>query len=117
MIDEVFKLLKEKLKRISSAMVEINKFCASRHFHCVEEKNLGLLAERVKSVLEDYPLLHITVAKNVLDIHPSIEWHKGNALELLLDSLGLANSKDVMALYIGYDQTDEDPFQVLKARG
>jgi trehalose 6-phosphate phosphatase len=114
---QVFKLLKEKLKRIPGAMVENNKFCASVHFRCVEDKNLGLLAEKVKSVLKDYPLLHITDGKKVLEIRPSIEWHKGNALEYLLDSLGLANSKDVMPLYIGDDQTDEDAFQVLKARG
>lgn len=117
MIDEVFKLLKEKLKRIPGAMVENNKFCASVHFRCVEDKNLGLLVEKVKSVLKDYPLLHITDGKKVLEIRPSIEWHKGNALEYLLDSLGLANSKDVMPLYIGDDQTDEDAFRVLKARG
>lgn len=117
MIDEVYKLLKEKLKRIQGALVENNKFCASVHFRCVEEKDLSILAEKVKSVLKDYPLLHLTLGKKVLEIRPSIEWHKGNALEFLLDSLGLSNSNDVMPLYIGDDRTDEDAFQVLKARG
>lgn len=117
MIDEVSKLLKDKLKRIQGALVENNKFCASVHFRCVEEKNLSLLAEKVKSVLKDYPLLQLTLGKKVLEIRPSIQWHKGNALEFLLDSLGLSNSNDVMPLYIGDDRTDEDAFQVLKARG
>lgn len=117
MIEEVFKLLKEKVKRIQGATMENNKFCASVHFRCVEEKNLSLLAEKVQSVLKDYPRLQLTLGKKVLEIRPSIEWHKGNALEFLLDSLGLANSNDTMPLYIGDDRTDEDAFQVLKARG
>ncbi|KAH9298178.1 hypothetical protein KI387_029860, partial [Taxus chinensis] len=53
----------------------------------------------------------------VLEIRPLIKWHKGDALEFLLESLDLSNSSDVIPLYIGDDRTDEDPVKVLKARG
>eukprot|EP01018_Ginkgo_biloba_P004439 Gb_34064 [translate_table: standard] len=117
MIDEVFKLLKEKTKRIPGAMVENNKFCVSVHFRRVEEKNWSALAEQVRSVLREYPRLCLTQGRKVLEIRPSIKWDKGNALEFLLEALGLANCNDVMPLYIGDDRSDEDAFKVLHARG
>lgn len=48
----------------------------------------------------------------VLEIRPSIKWNKGNALEYLLDTLGFAESNDVLPIYIGDDTTDEDAFKV-----
>ncbi|MCD9646436.1 hypothetical protein HAX54_036258 [Datura stramonium] len=71
-----------KQKSIPAAKVENNKFCLSVHFRRVEEK--------------------------VLEVRPSIKWDKGKALEFLLESLGYANSNDVLPIYIGDDQTDED---------
>jgi trehalose 6-phosphate phosphatase len=44
-------------------------------------------------------------------------WDKGKALEFLLESLGFANSSDVLPVYIGDDRTDEDAFKVLRERG
>ncbi|KAF8404570.1 hypothetical protein HHK36_009457 [Tetracentron sinense] len=91
MIEEVYKALVEKTKSTPGAKVENNKFCVSVHFRCVEEK--------------------------VLEIRPTIKWDKGKALEFLLESLGLADCNDVLALYIGDDLTDEDAFKVLRDRG
>lgn len=48
-----------------------------------------------------------------MEIRPSIKWDKGDALEFLLESLGYANSNDVLPIYIGDDRTDEDAFKVL----
>lgn len=39
-------------------------------------------------------------------------WNKGCALEYFLDNLGFENSNDVLPIYIGDDQTDEDAFEV-----
>lgn len=47
-----------------------------------------------------------------MEIRPSIEWNKGNALEYLLETLGFKDSSDVLPLYIGDDRTDEDAFKV-----
>lgn len=47
-----------------------------------------------------------------MEIRPSIQWDKGDALEYLLDTLGLSNSNDVIPVYIGDDRTDEDAFKV-----
>ncbi|CAA6656835.1 unnamed protein product [Spirodela intermedia] len=111
MIDEVYKALVEKTKAIPGAKVENNRFCVSVHFRCVDEKRWVGLAEQVGSVLKGYPKLRVTQGRKVLEIRSSIKWDKGKALEFLLDSLGFADSEDVLPVYIGDDRTDEDAFK------
>ncbi|XP_022772307.1 probable trehalose-phosphate phosphatase D isoform X2 [Durio zibethinus] len=117
MIDEVYQALVEKTISIPGAKVENNKFCVSVHFRCVDEKSWAALAEKVRSVLNEYPKLKLTQGRKVLEIRPTIKWDKGRALEFLLEALGYANSKDVLPVYIGDDQSDEDAFKVLRDRG
>ncbi|CAH8254533.1 unnamed protein product [Arabidopsis lyrata] len=117
MIDQVSKCLVEKMRDIEGANVENNKFCVSVHYRCVDQKDWALVAEHVTSILSEYPKLRLTQGRKVLEIRPTIKWDKGKALEFLLESLGFANSNDVLPIYIGDDRTDEDAFKVLKRKG
>lgn len=47
-----------------------------------------------------------------MEIRPSINWNKGNAVEYFLDTLGLSSCNDILPVYIGDDRTDEDAFKV-----
>ncbi|THU71467.1 hypothetical protein C4D60_Mb04t01740 [Musa balbisiana] len=114
---KVHKALSEKTKPIPGAKLENNKFCVSVHFRCVDEKHWRVLVEQVWLVLKEYPMLRITQGRKVLEIRPIIKWDKGKALQFLLDSLGFADSKNVLPVYIGDDLTDEDAFKVLRDRG
>ncbi|KAK9292542.1 hypothetical protein L1049_020516 [Liquidambar formosana] len=116
-IQEILNLLEEKIRKIQGARVEDNRFCISVHFRQVQQEDYGILEEKVKSVLENYPEFRLTRGKKVMEIRPSIEWNKGDALEYLLETLGLNNSSDVLPLYIGDDRTDEDAFKVIQSRG
>ncbi|GMH00131.1 hypothetical protein Nepgr_001970 [Nepenthes gracilis] len=116
MIDEVCKILSQKIKTTPGARVENNKFCLSVHFRCVDEKRWAQLAQQVEEVLNDYPKLRLTQGRKVLEIRPTVKWDKGKALEFLLESLGFANSDNILPVYIGDDRTDEDAFKVLRKR-
>ncbi|KAI3943514.1 hypothetical protein MKW92_009705 [Papaver armeniacum] len=116
LIDEVTKILIEKVQSTPGALVENNKFCVSVHFRCVEEKRWNDLAELVRSVIKEYPELRMSQGRKVFEIRPTIKWDKGKALEFLLESLGYANSTNVFPIYIGDDLTDEDAFKVLRER-
>ncbi|KAB1204083.1 putative trehalose-phosphate phosphatase I [Morella rubra] len=112
MIDEVYEALLNKTSSIPGAKVENNKFCLSVHFRCVDEQRWAALAEQVRLVLSAYPELKVTQGRKVLEIHPTIEWNKGKALEFLLESLGYAYSNEVFPVYIGDDRSDEEAFKV-----
>ncbi|XP_020519359.1 probable trehalose-phosphate phosphatase 4 isoform X2 [Amborella trichopoda] len=116
-IEEVFKILEEKTKRIHGVVLENNKFCLSVHYRHVEQENLALLTEQVKGTVKGYPSLCLTKGRKVLEIRPSIKWDKGHALEYFLNGLGVGSSIDTFPLYIGDDRTDEDAFKVLRKRG
>ena len=56
--------------------------------------------------------MNLVAALQVLEVRPVIDWNKGKAVEFLLDTLGLADSDNVLPIYIGDDRTDEDAFKV-----
>ncbi|KAL6639261.1 hypothetical protein ACP70R_022991 [Stipagrostis hirtigluma subsp. patula] len=113
-IDEVYRLLVEKIRGINGAQVENNKFCVSVHYRNVDEKDWPLVAQHTNDVLKAYPRLRLSHGRKVLEVRPVIDWNKGKAVEFLLESLGLANSHNVLPIYIGDDRTDEDAFKVLR---
>ncbi|XP_058721941.1 probable trehalose-phosphate phosphatase F [Vicia villosa] len=113
MIDEVRMLLVDCIRDIKGAKIENNKFCVSVHYRNVDEENWDLVAQRVYDIMKDYPHLRLTHGRKVLEVRPVIDWDKGKAVTFLLESLGLNDDEDVLAIYIGDDRTDEDAFKVL----
>lgn len=116
-IQEILRALKEVTKGIDGVIIENNKFCISVHFRCVREEDFSTLQEKVKFVMETYPLFHLTWGRKVMEIRPRIQWNKGHALKYLLETLGFDGSTDVFPMYIGDDLTDEDAFKVIKDMG
>ncbi|CAN6168101.1 unnamed protein product [Urochloa humidicola] len=114
MVDEVFRLLVEKISGIDGAKVENNKFCVSVHYRNVNEMDWPLVARCTDDILKAYPRLRLSHGRKVLEVRPVIDWNKGKAVEFLLDSLGLPDSGNVLPIYIGDDRTDEDAFKVLR---
>ncbi|XP_009629956.1 probable trehalose-phosphate phosphatase 2 [Nicotiana tomentosiformis] len=116
-IEKMLNELEETTSEINGALVEDNRFCISVHYRHVLQEDFGLLEKKVQAVVAKYPCFHLTRGKKVIEIRPSIKWNKGDALVYLLETLGFANSSDVLPIYIGDDRTDEDAFKVLKCRG
>ncbi|KAG0591229.1 hypothetical protein M758_1G156100 [Ceratodon purpureus] len=112
-VDKVCSILNEITKTIKGSRVEHNKYCVSVHFRLVKEELWESLATKVQNVLKDYPMLRLTHGRKVLEVRPAIAWDKGKAVNYLLNSLGFADSDDVLPVYIGDDRTDEDAFQLL----
>ncbi|KAL3521620.1 hypothetical protein ACH5RR_019769 [Cinchona calisaya] len=116
-IKEILDKMQKRTSDIEGVFIEDNRFCVSVHYRHVPDDDYGTLGKKVHSVLAEYPSFHLTRGKKVLEIRPSIEWNKGNALLYLLDTLGFAKSSNVLPIYIGDDKTDEDAFKVLRDRG
>ncbi|KAI0499800.1 hypothetical protein KFK09_018008 [Dendrobium nobile] len=114
MIDEVFRSLIEKTKDIKGSKIENNKFCLSVHYRLVDENTWTVIAQCVHDILKNYPRLELTYGRKVLEIRPIINWNKGDAVEFMLESLGLNDRGAMLPIYIGDDRTDEDAFKVLR---
>ncbi|GAB2221930.1 hypothetical protein Droror1_Dr00013126 [Drosera rotundifolia] len=114
---EILNELKEQTRDIEGVSVEDNKFCVSVHFRVAREEDYDLVDQKVKLVISKHPKFHTSRGRKVLEVRPSILWNKGHALEYLLETLGFADSSDVLPMYIGDDRTDEDAFKVIEERG
>ncbi|XP_012851941.1 PREDICTED: probable trehalose-phosphate phosphatase 2 [Erythranthe guttata] len=117
-IKKILKELKRRACDVPGAFVEDNMFCISVHYRHVLDEDYGTLEEIIGEVVSEYSSsFHLTRGKKVMEIRPSIQWNKGNALLYLLQTLGFSDSANVLPIYIGDDKTDEDAFKVLRVRG
>lgn len=57
--------------------------------------------------------VRVMSGKKVLEILPDIDWHKGKAVQWILERIGVP----AFPVYIGDDVTDEDAFEALSHRG
>ncbi len=115
-IDEVHGKLSDRLKDVEGALVEHVKYTISAHYRLVSEEDFPKIEKAVEDILEEYPNLRKTSGKKVFEIRPKIDWHKGKAVDWILNVLGYDSSKH-LAVYIGDDVTDEDAFAALKGKG
>eukprot|EP00892_Ulva_mutabilis_P007909 jgi/Ulvmu1/5490/UM023_0026.1 len=102
---------------IAGATVEDNKYSVSVHFRNCHLDDWSKVFSATEAIVASRSSVHMTRGRKVLEIRPRVNWDKGKALLHLLRALGLADSPDVMPLYIGDDRTDEDAFRVLCGSG
>lgn len=57
--------------------------------------------------------LRVTPGRHVYELQPDLDWHKGRAVERLLEDL----DPSTFAVYVGDDITDEDGFRAVAGRG
>jgi len=116
-MDAVYSACVEAITDIPGATVDHNKFCVSVHYRNCESKDWGRVKAVVdKCVAEDPARLKQAEGRKVFEVKPRVAWDKGKALSYLLGSLGLEGKiarGEVLSLYFGDDQTDEDAFHEL----
>ena len=66
----------------------------------------------VEATLSSYPRLRRNDGRNVLELLPDADWHKGKAVLRILETLENPVA-DVFPIYIGDDRADEHAFSVL----
>lgn len=97
--------------------VERKMYAIAVHYRNAEEESLPVINNIVDRVLKDQPDLKKGKGKKIIEIKPDIDWHKGKAIEWILDSLDLLIDPDVLPVYLGDDVTDEDAFKMISDSG
>lgn len=109
--------LHEVMDPIEGALVEPKKASVAAHYRLVAEDQRDKIKEVVEEILAAHPRrLKVTPGKMVFEIQPKIDWDKGKAVLYLLKALDL-DGDDVIPIYLGDDETDEDAFRALAGRG
>ena len=58
--------------------------------------------------------IRVSSGKKVLEIRPPIDWHKGKAVETIINEMrAFLNSEHLLTIYLGDDTTDEDAFRII----
>lgn len=108
--------LRDRLKEISGVWVERKQFAIAIHYREVAKSDIHRIESIIDEVLEQQPRLRKRGGKKIFELQPDIPWDKGRAVFWLLDQLDL-NPSEVLPMYLGDDETDEDAFQALDNRG
>jgi trehalose-phosphatase len=108
--------LREALDEILDAQLERKHFSVAAHYRNVDENDAFKVALAVDAVAARHRELRRIDGKKVYELLPDIDWNKGKAVIWLLETLNLER-ENVLPIYIGDDNTDEDAFRALKERG
>jgi len=108
--------LKTRLAGVEGVIVEPKTYALAVHYRLVADSDVPRVEAEVDAVVAAEPRLRKTGGKKVFEVRPAMDWHKGRALDWLLEALDL-DRPEVLPVYVGDDETDEDAFRVLVGRG
>jgi trehalose 6-phosphate phosphatase len=116
-IHKLLRQLSAKLADVEGVIIEDKGLSLSIHYRLVSRSDEEMAAEIFRRVTS--PWLHdgeirVTSGKKVWEIRPPIDWHKGKAVETIMDEIKpIHEGKQCLAIYLGDDTTDEDAFKVI----
>lgn len=116
LLDQVEKAVKKRIQSIEGCEVERKKYAIAVHYRKVEKSRVKELKQAVAEVMEGKEQLKLGKGKKIREIKPNLDWHKGHALNWLLDKLDLARKRH-QPIFIGDDITDEDALRFLQGTG
>jgi trehalose 6-phosphate phosphatase len=108
--------LRPLLEGIEGVRVERKRFAVAVHFRLADEARVPEVEAAVDRIAAAHPDLRKTGGKKIFELRPGIPWDKGKALLFVLDVLGLEGDQ-VLPVYVGDDETDEDAFRAIRERG
>ncbi len=111
---EIEKILAEKTQ---GTQVDRKRYAIGIHYRNARMEDEEVVFELVDKILEKYPGHKKGEGKKIVEIKPDIDWHKGKAVEWILNALQMSDREDVIPVFIGDDITDEDAFVALKDKG
>jgi len=118
---KIYDVLRTTFRDIPGVIVEDKELSLTVHYRLAAPEDVPDILERCYRVVQqENPgrLLRSTTGKRVFEIRPNVGWDKGKAVLWILESLyGPGWRHEVLPVYLGDDETDEDAFRVLKERG
>ena len=115
-LDQAEQQLDARLANVAGAQAERKRFAIAVHYRRVADTDLVRVERAVAKTADGLPALRRSGGKKSFELRPAVDWDKGRAVRWLLSQLGL-DGPDVLPIYVGDDDTDEDAFRALAERG
>ena len=109
LLDAAERELAAAVAGIDGAQVERKRFSIAVHTRNVARDRVPEIQAAVAGTLRGRAGLVATGGKEVLELRPAADWHKGRAVRWLAETLGPFPG----VLHVGDDTTDEDVFRAL----
>ncbi len=111
-LDELEKEVAENLTDVEGVQLERKKYALAVHYRQVPEGQKRRVIEIVDGVASGFSKIKKGNGKKVIELQPNIDWHKGRAVEMLMEKIS-GGENNIFPVYIGDDITDEDAFKVM----
>ncbi len=108
--------LDARLAPVEGARLERKRFALAAHFRQVPELRVADVREAVMEVAAAVDGLRVSGGKEVLELRPDLDWHKGRSVRRLFQEIADRTGAD-LPVYVGDDLTDEDAFREVMADG
>ena len=103
---------------IKGVRIERKRYAIAIHYRNVVKEDIPLVISKVDLIINQNPGFRKGEGKKIVEIRPDVDWHKGKAINWILEKLKLSdNQEEVVPIYIGDDITDEDVFKTLPETG
>ena len=117
-MDDTEAKLRESLENeIRGVKVERKHYAIAVHYRNAPERAFKQIENTLDQLVENCPDYKIGKGKKVMELKPSLDWHKGRAVNWIMDQLHLSGAEDHVPVYLGDDITDEDAFRSLADDG
>ncbi len=108
--------LETSLGESDGVQIDRKQFATAVHYRNAPPSSHAMVKETVETIATSFAELRLKCGKMVWELQPAIDWHKGHALEWLLENWPKP-AGDWFPLYLGDDVTDEDGFAAVAERG
>lgn len=118
-VQRCFEALHASIGEIKGVYLEDKHLSLSVHYRMVEdESEQQRVQAAVQQVFDAHKEgLRLTTGKRVLEVRPDIDWHKGKALQFIVQQIENVRGAEMLQIFIGDDKTDEDGFAALPNNG
>lgn len=109
-LDALTAAIADALAAIAGPIVERKEGAIAVHYRLVAAADVPAVEAAVERLAPLQANLRLVKGRGVYEIMPRLDWHKGRAIEWILNAWGGGH----VPIYLGDDATDEDAFALLR---
>lgn len=113
-LDSAERAARDAAAGVPGAVIDRKRYGLAIHYRTVAPDDRAAIAELARGLAAAHGSLRLAGGKMVWELRPDVDWHKGRAVEAILEGLAPPPHHP---LFLGDDVTDEDAFEAIRGTG